>query len=682
MNTSRTMRPFQIIEENGGFEVRLEGRLLLSHSTANPFMFVGTGKESIEMYRGNFQIDDYIDERTALRYANVIEEPSGYRVKFRRFIGEPEMLSLHFSMSGEGLKVTFDMKDKLVNRFWIRLSADHEEKVYGCGEQLSHLNLRGKNFPLWTSEPGVGRNKSTYTTWQADVKDRAGGDYYTTNFPQPTFISTKKYFCHVDTTAYADFNFRHHDFHELHIWEVPTSILFECGSDYKDVVRRLTARLGRQPELPEWTYDGIWLGIQGGTDVVEEKLRVAKEKGLKVGAVWCQDWQGKRVTSFGRRLMWNWAWNPEEYPGLDKKIHEWKEEGIRFLGYINPYLAVDGPLYKEAFDRGFLATDDEDGEYLVDFGEFYCGVVDFTNEEANEWYQGVIRKNMIEFGLDGWMADFGEYLPTDVNLSNGESAMKMHNAWPAMWAKVNHDAVKKSGRSEDITYFMRAGYTGNQAYCPLLWAGDQSVDWSMDDGLASVIPAALSAGLTGCGISHSDIGGYTSLHGNKRSKELLLRWVDMAAFTPVMRTHEGNRPDDCFQYDGDDETLDHFVRMTNVYVEMGPYLKMLVKENAEHGIPVQRPLFMEYEEDTFSYDIQYQYMLGSDVLVAPVYEEGASTRNVYLPEDEWIHLWTGDTYSGGQITVNAPIGEPPVFYRKKSVYRDLFEAIAKNTPKR
>jgi sulfoquinovosidase len=682
MNTSSTMRPFQLIEENGGFEVRLEGRLLLSHSTANPFMFVGTGKESIEMYRGNFQIDDYVDERSPLRYANVVEEPNGYRVKFRRFLGEQEILSLHFSMNDEGLRITFDMKDKLVNRFWIRISADHEEKVYGCGEQLSHLNLRGKNFPLWSSEPGVGRNKSTYTTWQADVKDRAGGDYYTTNFPQPTFISTKKYFCHVDTTAYADFNFRHHNFHELHIWEVPSSILFECGSDYKDVVRRLTARLGRQPELPEWTYDGIWLGIQGGTDVVEEKLRVAKEKGLKVGAVWCQDWQGKRVTSFGRRLMWNWAWNPEEYPGLDKKIHEWKEEGIRFLGYINPYLAVDGPLYKEAFDRGFLATDEEGGEYLVDFGEFYCGVVDFTKEEANEWYQDVIQKNMIEFGLDGWMADFGEYLPTDVNLSNGETAMKMHNAWPAMWAKVNHEAVKKSGRAKDITYFMRAGYTGNQAYCPLLWAGDQSVDWSMDDGLASVIPAALSAGLTGCGISHSDIGGYTSLHGNKRSKELLLRWVDMAAFTPVMRTHEGNRPDDCFQYDGDDETLDHFVRMTNVYVEMGPYLKMLVKENAEHGIPVQRPLFMEYEEDTFSYDIQYQYMLGSDVLVAPVYEEGASTRNVYLPGDDWIHLWTGDTYRGGQITVNAPIGEPPVFYRKKSVYRDLFEGLAKNTSKR
>ncbi|MFP3489254.1 glycoside hydrolase family 31 protein, partial [Staphylococcus sp. SIMBA_130] len=100
---------------------------------------------------------------------------------------------------------------------------------------------------------------------------------------------------------------------------------------------------------------------------------------------------------------WNWKWNPDEYPELDQKVKEWKEKGIRFMGYINPYVAVEGDLYREAYEKGYLATALDGGDYVVDFGEFDCGVVDFTNEAACEWYEDVIQKNMIDFGMDGWM---------------------------------------------------------------------------------------------------------------------------------------------------------------------------------------------------------------------------------------------------------------------------------------
>ena len=105
--------------------------------------------------------------------------------------------------------------------------------------------------------------------------------------------------------------------------------------------------------------------------------------------------------------------------------------------------------------------------------------------------------------------------------------------------------------------------------------------------------------------SHSDIGGYTTLHGLKRTKELFMRWTEMATFTPVMRTHEGNRPADNFQFDQDEEALAHFAKMTQIYVHLKPYIKSLVELNAEMGIPVQRPLFMHYEDDMRTYDIQY-----------------------------------------------------------------------------
>lgn len=663
-------------EIDNGFELFFNNQLFIKHTVEKPSIFVGVGEENIEMYRGNFNIQDYLVERMGLKCAAITPTDSGYTIQFSTFKGEDPILLVGITEEEGRLKLEYTQLDESINRFWLRVAADKLEKVYGCGEQLSHFNMRGKNFPLWTSEPGVGRNKKTYTTWQADVKDKAGGDYYNTNYPQPTFVSTKKYYCHVETTAYADFDFRNPNFHELQIWEIPQYVLFETADTYLELVEKMTAVFGRQPELPDWVYNGVTLGIQGGTEVVEEKLNKALEKGVKVAGVWCQDWQGKRITSFGKRLMWNWEWNQDEYPKLDQKIVEWKQKGIRFLGYINPYVAVEGQLYKEANEKGYLALNEAGETYLVDFGEFYCGVVDFTNEEATEWYKKVIQTNMIEFGLDGWMADFGEYLPTDVVLKNKEDAKKMHNAWPTLWAKTNYEAVSEAGKLGEVVYFMRAGYTGIQKYCTLLWGGDQSVDWSLDDGLASVIPAALSSGMTGCGLHHSDIGGYTSLHGNKRSKELLLRWTEMAAFTPFMRTHEGNRPDDCFQFDGDDETLEHLAKMTTVYTTLAPYTKTLVKENADRGIPVQRPLFMHYEQDQKAYEIQYQYLYGQDLLVAPVHQELQTKWDVYLPEDDWVHLWSGKEYQGGEVSVEAPIGYPPVFYRKSSEWKALFEKIS------
>ncbi|WP_210610369.1 alpha-glucosidase [Priestia flexa] len=671
-----TMTGIYLKEIDNGFELFFNNQLFIKHTVEKPSIFVGVGEENIEMYRGNFNIQDYLVERMGLKCAEITPTDSGYTIQFSTFKGEDPILIVGITEEEGRLKLEYTQLDESINRFWLRVAADKLEKVYGCGEQLSHFNMRGKNFPLWTSEPGVGRNKKTYTTWQADVKDKAGGDYYNTNYPQPTFVSTKKYYCHVETTAYADFDFRNPNFHELQIWEIPQYVLFETADTYLELVEKMTAVFGRQPELPDWVYNGVTLGIQGGTEVVEEKLNKALEKGVKVAGVWCQDWQGKRITSFGKRLMWNWEWNQDEYPKLDQKIVEWKQKGIRFLGYINPYVAVEGQLYKEANEKGYLALNEAGETYLVDFGEFYCGVVDFTNEEATEWYKKVIQTNMIEFGLDGWMADFGEYLPTDVVLKNKEDAKKMHNAWPTLWAKTNYEAVSEAGKLGEVVYFMRAGYTGIQKYCTLLWGGDQSVDWSLDDGLASVIPAALSSGMTGCGLHHSDIGGYTSLHGNKRSKELLLRWTEMAAFTPFMRTHEGNRPDDCFQFDGDDETLEHLAKMTTVYTTLAPYTKTLVKENADRGIPVQRPLFMHYEQDQKAYDIQYQYLYGQDLLVAPVHQGLQTKWDVYLPEDDWVHLWSGKEYQGGEVSVEAPIGYPPVFYRKSSEWKALFEKIS------
>ncbi|RKF13238.1 alpha-glucosidase [Alginatibacterium sediminis] len=656
------------------FQISHQGRTIIAHSHNRPAFYLGRGDATFNMYRGNFDIADYLTERLALRQFSIQENSDNTRIDLS--IEGTTQLSLIVTSTAQGrLKIAFEAASDDYNRIWLRVDAKPSDNIYGCGAQLSHFNLRGKDFPLWTSEPGVGRNKETYTTWQADVNDKAGGDYYTTNYPQPTFISSQKYFCHLQTTAWANFDFRHDQFHELQCWEIPEYLLFGMEDNYIDLMENFSDFFGRQPELPEWVYNGIILGIQGGTDFTVERVEQARKAGIKVSAAWCQDWQGIKFTSFGKRLQWNWQWNPEVYPDLDKRIHELKEDGIRFLGYINPYVLQDYPLYNEAKELGLLAKKIDGSDYVVDFGEFDCGVVDFTNPEGERWYKEVIKREMIDFGLDGWMADFGEYLPTDCVLHNGKSAELEHNDWPRRWAKINHEAIAESGKTDDILFFMRAGYTGIQGYCHTLWAGDQSVDWSMDDGLASVIPGALSTAMTGNGIHHSDIGGYTTLHGNKRDQELLLRWTEMAAFTPIMRSHEGNRPNDNHQYFDDPASMAHLASMTRVYTHLKPYLKQIVAQNAGKGTPVQRPLFMHYEQDETCYDIQYQYLLGPDILVAPVHQAKQSEWELYLPKDEWVHAWTGEVFLGGWITIAAPIGKPPVFYRKASKHSALFDGL-------
>ncbi|MBR3185734.1 MAG: alpha-glucosidase [Oscillospiraceae bacterium] len=657
--------------DNGILSVVSRVGELLSHSSEAPMLFIGRGEPSIDMYRGNFKIEDYVESRIPLRRFSAEKTETGVALTFE------DMLRVTIdSEEDDTLELAFTALDPQINRLWLRVSAEKDEHCYGCGEQMSYFDLRGRHFPLWTSEPGVGRDKTTYVTWRSDVENKAGGDYYNTNFPAPLYVSSRRYWLWADCTAYADFDFRHECFHELQFWAVPRRVRIRTGESLLALVSDLGAFFGRQPTLPDWIYNGAILGLQGGTERVSELVERSQKLGVAVSGVWCQDWEGKRVTSFGKRLQWDWHWNESMYPGLPERIEAYEKEGIRFLGYINPYLVNDGLLFREGAEKGYFALDDKGEIYLVDFGEFYCGVVDFTNPDAFAWFKEIIKKNLIDFGLRGWMADFGEYLPIDVRLYDGTDPMLAHNAWPVEWARCNYEALKECGLLGEALVFMRAGGVGTQKYCPLLWAGDQSVDFSVHDGLISVVSGTLSAAMCGCGLNHSDIGGYTSLFGNCRTKELFLRWAEMAAFSPVMRTHEGNRPDENFQYYDDEDCIVRFGRLTRIYAALAPYLRKAVKENSETGIGVQRPLLLHYEGDPRCMTEQTEYLLGRDVLVAPVYEEGAQTRTLYLPADEWIHLWSGKRCGGGEITVDAPLGYPAVFYRADAPDAALFAAIA------
>lgn len=654
---------------DNSFSIDNSGVPIIEHKESCPFIYVGIGKESIKQHYGDFKIKDKTIEKVPLK--NV--EFNGDSITFSNC---DYKVTLKIKVEGNRFVLEEIEADDTINRMYFVFKSRKEERFFGCGEQFSYLNLKGRNYPIWTSEPGVGRDRNTLITFQADQMGIGGGDYYTTNFPQPTFISSEKYLLHMDTSYYSDFDFSEDETTEICVWGKPNSIFIESGTSFLNIMDIVTKTFGTQPMLPDWLLDGVTIGMQGGTDVVYEKIKQAKKYDINVNAVWCQDWVGKKITSFGKRLFWKWEKSDETYPEFEKLMNDLAKDNIRFLAYINPYLLEGTDLFEYSLEHEYFIKKANGEAYLADFGEFFCGTMDFTNPQAMDWYKQIIKKNMIDLGISGWMADFGEYIPTDAVFYNGKTGLEMHNQYPALWAKCNYEAVKESGKLGEVVYFMRAGGVGNAEHCTLMWAGDQSVDFTMHDGLASTIPAAISLGLQGNGLTHFDIGGYTSLFGNVRTEEVMLRHLEYSVFTPYMRTHEGNRPDENFQYDQSDNCLKQFAVFSQLRKQLLPYIKHVVEENATKGTGAIRPLFMHYDEEA-CLDIAYEYLFGSDLLVAPVYKENVTEWEVYLPEDDWVHLFSKKNYRGGTITVPAELGNIPVFYRKSSSFSSLFDSIVK-----
>jgi alpha-glucosidase len=235
--------------------------------------------------------------------------------------------------------------------------------------------------------------------------------------------------------------------------------------------------------------------------------------------------------------------------------------------------------------------------------------------------------------------------------------------------------IEEEDNSDQFVFFSRSGYRESPGHSTLFWLGDQLVSWDRFDGIKTAVTGLLSSGLSGYSLNHSDIGGHTAISSPilkyHRSKELLQRWMELNAFTAVYRTHEGNRPDENHQFFSGAESLAHYSRFAKVYAAWAFYRKELVREAAATGLPVVRHPFIHYPDDPNMYGLSYeQFMVGSEFMVVPVLDRGAGSISAYLPAGEWVHLWSRETYdapdSGLTVTVEAPLGQPGVFYKEGS----------------
>uniref|UniRef100_A0A1D1Y4N6 Alpha-glucosidase yihQ n=1 Tax=Anthurium amnicola TaxID=1678845 RepID=A0A1D1Y4N6_9ARAE len=596
---------------------------------------------------------------------------------------------------------------KEFNRVVITFSSEMDERFYGFGEQFSHMEFKGKRVPILVQEQGIGRGDQPITFAANLVSYRSGGDWSTTYAPSPFYITSKMRSMYLEGYSYSVFDLTKPDRVQVQIYGSSVQGRILHGNSPVEIIERFTETIGRPPTLPNWIISGAIVGMQGGTDAVRRVWDQLQAHDVPVSAFWLQDWVGQRKTVIGSQLWWNWELDSSQYPGWSQLVKDLRARNIKVMAYCNPCLALtdDKPnrkrnLFKEAEDLDILVKDGSGSTYMVPNTAFSVGMIDFTHPDASSWFKKILQE-MVDCGVSGWMADFGEGLPLDVNLFSGEDPIPAHNRYPEIWAKVNREFVdewkpschrkEKEYPEERLVFFMRAGFRDSPKWGMLFWEGDQMASWQINDGIKSSVVGLLSSGLSGFPFNHSDIGGYCAVNfpiiKYRRSEELLLRWMELSAFSTVFRTHEGNNPSSNCQFYSNHRTFAHFARFTKVYMAWKFYRVQLVKEAAEKGLPVSRHLFLHYPDDEHVHGLTYQqFLVGTEILVVPVLDKGKKKVKAYFPLGDgcpWQHVWSGklfgessdcdsNTQQGLEAWLDAPIGYPAVFIKHGSPVGETF----------
>lgn len=678
--------------DNGGaLSISPNGRphkVLWSSVTGKSFVTAATGKEIVTEARGSFVFEDELESVCVNQsIERVVSEGQRFEITGNLLCGAAQRLTGYaisfVEVAPNQIRFSLEISDPEYNRVYLTYASNADEHFFGFGEQFTYFDLKGRRLPIFVSEQGVGRGLQPLTSL-LDQFGNAGGTWYTSYAVAPHYITSQLRSLFLENYEYAIFDMRRDDLVQIQLYSNRMSGRILSGESPAQLIQEYTGVVGRMRPLPDWILEGAIVGVQGGTERVRDIYSQLLAADVPIVAFWLQDWVGQRVTlgGIGRQLWWNWELNSTRYPEWERLRTDLERDDVRLMVYVNPFL-VDVPadsghrrnLFKEAQELGYLVRNSEGRPYLVQNTDFSAGMVDLSNPAAYDWMKGILHEQVLGIGASGWMADFGEALPYDAQLSTNTLASEYHNRYPEVWARLNREVVEESPHADEVVFFSRSGYRESPRYSTLFWLGDQLVSWDSYDGIKTAVTGLLSSGLSGYSFNHSDIGGYSNISlpliRYYRSKELLFRWMELNAFTTVYRTHEGFLPEANHQFYSDQETIEQFGRFARIYAAWSFYRSELVEEASETGLPVVRHPFIHYPDDPHFYGMSYQeFLVGTELLVAPVLDPEVTEKQVYLPEGRWVHVWTGDTFgapeTGTTITIPAPIGEPPVFYKEGS----------------
>lgn len=379
------------------------------------------------------------------------------------------------------------------------------------------------------------------------------------------------------------------------------------------------------------------------------------------------------------------TWDKSRFPDPAKMIGDLKKDGFRTVLIIDPGIKAD-PNYSVYIDgqkNGVFVKNPDGSELNRSVWPGPSAFPDFTDPKAREWFGSFYRRHIDE-GVAGFWTDMnepgvfltdesakppllhhpGKTFPLETpHAGDGlpDTHRRYHNVYGMEMARATFDSLRKLVPEKRPFVLTRAGFAGVQRYAAV-WTGDNYASW---DHLAMSIPMLANMSVSGVPFVGADVGGFAEMP----SGELYARWLQAAALTPFFRSHSvgwvGNKEPWEFG--------DEFTRINRATVELRyqflPYIYSLFREHERTGAPVMRPLWYEFPNDKQTYLVGDQYMLGSDILVAPVIREGMRTRGIYLPIGaEWIDWWTGAKLESGKTHyLQTPLDRLPLFVRVGSV---------------
>ena len=705
-----TLGPWQCHISSKGFSITDNlGETILSSPNGEGFV-LGGGQAKIRV-AGNRGFLDYQEIRNQEVSLQTVEEviqesPSSMILKGQLTLtgGRTCPFEARLAINSNG-DLRWVVSAEGLDQLGVNLSRAQGDHLYGMGAQTSP-RLDAPFREICAREHGVDRGDHLLASFYTEaINPHSSGGPSTTYSFAPLFFwrnptNPQAKILGIRTPERAVVEQKPHSF----IFRTDGSALefmIYHGKTHQEALSRMTHHLGKMQPPPPWTQNGLVAGIKRGFADIHRIAEQVERHHVKLSGIWIEDWCGS-IYSEWWRIFRDWWLAPQDQEQWLGEVQDLKKKhGIEgLLTYFSPAVSEGGKIFEEAKGR-FLVKAQDGSDFLITESQFKCGLLDLTRADVRHWFAKRyllphFRKQQNGEAVSvGAMIDFGENYPLEAvpDPRTGLTATQAHQMFPEFWLKTIHEAVELyekeegAGSGKNLLFFRR-GFThrppsDGEASLPdpfQIWMGDQVTGWGRHNGLASLLPYALSLGLSGKPFMHFDIGLYSTLEADgalgqflrstgaiqERHEELMMRSAELSAFMAMMRTHEGMKRG--LQFWDSPIMIKHMAQCQRLFEALGPARQRLNEAYQETGAPVIRPMWW-HDSDPVCEPLTDQAMFGENIVFKPVVKPQVRHLSIYLPQGRWVHPYTGETFSlkqSGPVRVKAPLGQPALFVREGS----------------
>ena len=540
-------------------------------------------------------------------------------------------------------------------RVVLHLHGSEKAEVRGGGDAAAD-GLRGRRTVLWAADPG----RYGGVNIREALGSHRGRSESGSAAPQPLFHDSDGYFAAAKHAGGLAADVSRSGRRDIEFWGLPESIFLGCEESAEAIYRRSALLGAKRGRPPRWSIEGVTVGVVGGEEELLLRLDRAVRGGARPSAVYIRDWSGVGASG---AVFEDYTPSAALYPRMSEMLERLRARGIQGIARVTPLLSVDGEGYAEAAAGGYLLLGADGMPALSDRGGMTAHL-DLENPEARAWAAEKLRRGVFGRGFAAVQAECAEVEPANAASIAGRASL-FHNRRAARWIEVCREAAEKSGG----TVFASSG-----AGLGLADAGEVSgvgADWELGVGLRSVLGGLLGLADVGVGVAYCDAGAQFHRTPKELRAKQLVRWAELAAFTPHFRLPA--LKDDFVPLEQSDMAL--VWSMARLHSLLAPYIAVCINEFVDGGLPPIRRTEEVYPELKGRVPAN-QFMLGRDLIVAPVCDIEQGAVEVALPEGSWVHLMSGGDYIGAPHTVESLPGNPAAFFRRDGGSAGFFRSIA------